>query len=88
MLVVVWLEGRSEKTKVGKALSGALVSTLVGLAATSLGVLPSEAPAYRVVLEYLLPLAVPLLLFKADLRRILRSTGKLLLAFVLGSGTL
>jgi uncharacterized membrane protein len=40
------------------------------------------------VLEYLLPLAVPLLLYTADLRRVLRSTGALLLAFLLGSGTL
>ncbi|XP_010941163.1 uncharacterized protein [Elaeis guineensis] len=75
----------SEKTKLGSALSGALVSTLVGLAASSTGILASDAPAYKVVLEYLLPLAVPLLLFNADLRRVLRSTGTLLLAFLVGS---
>ncbi|KAK8690386.1 hypothetical protein V6N13_073920 [Hibiscus sabdariffa] len=75
----------SEKTKVGSALSGALVSTLIGLAASNLGILSSEAKAYSVVLEFLLPLAVPLLLFRADLRRVIESTGKLLLAFLLGS---
>ncbi|XP_026661888.2 uncharacterized membrane protein YjcL isoform X1 [Phoenix dactylifera] len=75
----------SEKTKIGSALSGALVSTLVGLAASSTGIIASEAPAYKVVLEYLLPMAVPLLLFNADLRRVLRSTGTLLLAFLVGS---
>lgn len=79
---------RSEKTKLGSTLSGALVSTLVGLAASSVGIVASDAPAYRVVLEYLLPLAIPLLLFNADLRRVLRSTGTLLLAFLVGSGTL
>lgn len=67
-------------------LSGALVSTLVGLAASNLGILPCDAPAYSVVLNFLLPLAVPLLLFRADLRRIIKSTGALLLAFLLGSG--
>ncbi|CAD5190116.1 unnamed protein product [Musa acuminata subsp. malaccensis] len=77
----------SEKTKVGSALSGALVSTLVGLAASSAGIIASDASAYRVVLDYLLPMAVPLLLFNADLRRVLRSTGTLLLAFLVGSGT-
>ncbi|XP_021285899.1 uncharacterized protein LOC110417730 isoform X1 [Herrania umbratica] len=75
----------SEKTKIGSALSGALVSTLIGLAASNLGIISSEAKAYSIVLEFLLPLAVPLLLFRADLRRVIKSTGKLLLAFLLGS---
>ncbi|KAG9443775.1 hypothetical protein H6P81_015115 [Aristolochia fimbriata] len=75
----------SEKTKIGSALSGALVSVLIGLAASNLGLISADAPAYSVVMEYLLPMAVPLLLFKADLRRIVKSTGTLLLAFLLGS---
>ncbi|WCJ36703.1 hypothetical protein M5689_017886 [Euphorbia peplus] len=75
----------SEKTKIGSTLSGALVSTLVGLAASNLGVIPSESHAYAIVLEFLLPLAVPLLLFRADLRRVIQSTGTLLIAFLLGS---
>ncbi|KAL0548701.1 hypothetical protein IC582_013165 [Cucumis melo] len=75
----------SEKTKIGSALSGALVSTLVGLAASNFGIIASDAPAFATVLEFLLPLAVPLLLFRADLRRVIKSTGTLLLAFLLGS---
>ncbi|KAI4340893.1 hypothetical protein MLD38_025687 [Melastoma candidum] len=75
----------SEKTKVGSALSGGLVSILVGLAASNLGIISSNAPANSVVLEFLLPLAVPLLLFRADIRRVVKSTGKLFLAFLLGS---
>ncbi|KAL2550506.1 hypothetical protein Fot_12036 [Forsythia ovata] len=75
----------SEKTKIGSALSGALVSTLVGLAASNLGIIASEAPAYNVVMAFLLPLAVPLLLYRADMRRVIRSTGTLLLAFLIGS---
>ncbi|XP_050223309.1 uncharacterized protein LOC126673271 [Mercurialis annua] len=75
----------SEKTTIGSALSGALVSTLIGLAASNLGIISCESPAYAVVLEFLLPLAVPLLLFRADLRRVIKSTGTLLLAFLLGS---
>ncbi|KAJ4875757.1 hypothetical protein Rs2_40775 [Raphanus sativus] len=75
----------SEKTKVGSAVSGALVSTLIGLAASNLGIISSDAPAFAVVLNFLLPLAVPLLLFRADLRRVVQSTGKLLLAFLIGS---
>lgn len=44
-------------------------STLFGLALSNLGIVPAEAPhVYGVVNSYLLPLAVPLLLFSADLR--------------------
>ncbi|KAJ0658265.1 hypothetical protein HanLR1_Chr14g0555811 [Helianthus annuus] len=75
----------SEKTTIGNMLSGALMSTLIGLVASNLGLISSEAHAYPIVLEYLLPLAVPLLLFRADMFRVFRSTGKLLLAFLIGS---
>lgn len=75
----------SEKTKIGSALSGPLVATLVGLAASNLGIIASEAKAYSVVMDFLLPLAVPLLLYRADIRSVIKSTGKLLLAFLIGS---
>ncbi|KAK7283618.1 hypothetical protein RIF29_13258 [Crotalaria pallida] len=75
----------SEKTKIGSMVSAALVSTLVGLAASNLGILPFDAPAYSVVLEFLLPIAIPLLLFRANLKQVLRSTGALLSVFLLGS---
>ncbi|XP_076896911.1 uncharacterized protein LOC143550059 [Bidens hawaiensis] len=75
----------SEKTTVGNMLSGALMSTLIGLVASNLGIISSEAHAYSIVLDYLLPLAVPLLLFRADMFRVIKSTGTLLLAFLVGS---
>ncbi|GAB4858305.1 hypothetical protein Ancab_009778 [Ancistrocladus abbreviatus] len=75
----------SEKTKIGSMVSAALVSILVGLAASNLRIIPYEAPAYSTVLEFLLPLTVPLLLFRANLSRMIPSTGRLLLAFLLGT---
>ena len=77
---------RSEKTKIGSMISSALVSILIGLAASNLRIIPYEAKTYSIVLEYLLPLTVPLLLFRANMRQLAQSTGKLLLAFLLGSG--
>jgi uncharacterized membrane protein len=75
-----------ERTRWGKELSGALLSTLLGLALSNLGVIPAEAPhVYGAVNAYLLPLAVPLLLFAADLRRVVRDTGRLLAAFAGGA---
>ncbi|KAI4324946.1 hypothetical protein MLD38_030387 [Melastoma candidum] len=75
----------SEKTKIGSMVSSALVSTLVGLAASNVGIIPCDSPAYSTALEFLLPLTIPLLLFRADMRNVIRSTGKLLLAFLIGS---
>jgi uncharacterized membrane protein len=75
----------SERTTWGNALSGPLVSTLAGLAASNCGLIATSAPAYSVVNAYLLPLAVPLLLYGSDLRRVLADTGRLLLAFTVGA---
>lgn len=44
-----------------------------------------QAPAYGIVTSFLLPLAVPLLLLAADLRRVLRDTGRVLIAFIIGA---
>ena len=62
------------------------MSILAGLAATSAGLVTLGAPAHGVVMEYLLPVAVPLLLLGADLRRVVRTTGDLIKAFLIGSG--
>lgn len=63
-----------------------LVSTLLGLAMSNAGLIPADfPPVYGVINSYLLPLAVPLLLFTADLRRVVRDTGRLLGAFLVGS---
>ncbi|KAL6606472.1 hypothetical protein ACP70R_042125 [Stipagrostis hirtigluma subsp. patula] len=77
-----WAE---ERTSWGAALSGALVSIMAGLAATAAGLVTPGAPAHDAVMEYLLPAAVPLLLLGADLRRVVRATGDLLKAFLIGS---
>ena len=46
------------------------MATLVGLLLSNFGVISSNAPQYSVVNKFLLPLAVPLLLFTADMRSI------------------
>jgi uncharacterized membrane protein len=75
----------SERTRLGKELSGALVATLAGMALANLGYLPAHAPEVNHVFKFLLPLAIPMLLYSANLVKILSSTGRLLAAFLLGS---
>ncbi len=75
----------AERTRLGSTLSGAVVSLLSGFLLSNLNVIPAAAPVYETVWSYLVPLAIPLLLLHADLRRILREAGPTLLAFLLGS---
>jgi len=70
-----------EKTKWGAAVTGAVWSILIAIALSNLRIIPRDAPAYGLVFEYLVPVLVPLFLFDADLRRIVRETGRTLGAF-------
>lgn len=76
---------RAEKTTIGRTLSGVFVATLCGLLLSNVGAIPYEAAAYGVVNSYLLPLAIPLLLFSSDLKRVVADTGMLLPVFITGS---
>ena len=71
----------SETYKLGRMLSGAVVSIFVGLALSNLGVIPTAAPVYDTIHTYVLPLAIPLILFQADLRKIAQQAGRLLIGF-------
>jgi uncharacterized membrane protein len=76
---------KAENTKIGRKLSGAIITMGATFVLSNLRVIPSDnVPAYDVVWGYLVPLAIPLLLFRADLRRILREAGPTLLAFAAG----
>eukprot|EP00183_Erythrolobus_madagascarensis_P006249 CAMPEP_0185843902 /NCGR_PEP_ID=MMETSP1354-20130828/266_1 /TAXON_ID=708628 /ORGANISM="Erythrolobus madagascarensis, Strain CCMP3276" /LENGTH=391 /DNA_ID=CAMNT_0028543485 /DNA_START=178 /DNA_END=1353 /DNA_ORIENTATION=- len=79
----------AEKTKVGATLSAPLCAMFATLVMTNVGLLPPQHVVYDVINAFLVPMAVPLLLFAADIRTVLRDTGVLLRAFVIGAiGTL
>jgi uncharacterized membrane protein len=75
----------AEKTSWGSKLSGAVIAIGSTFVLSNLRVIPAAAPAYDVVWSYFVPLAIPLLLFKADLRRIVREAGPTLAAFAIGA---
>ena len=56
---------------------------------SSAGILPTESPSYDVVWNYVVPLAIPLLLIKTDVRTMFRESGRLMGAFHISAlGTL
>ena len=75
----------SERYTWGAALSGAVVTMLTTVVLSNVGILPSAAPVYDLVWAYLVPVAIPLLLFKANLFRIIREAGHTLVAFAFGT---
>ena len=77
---------QSESTALGKALSGAVVSMLVGATLATLGVLPAgPSPPIVGLQSIVVAVATPLLLLSADLAVILKRTGRMLIAFCCGA---
>jgi len=69
----------------GRKYSGVMLLMGVAIVLANLKIIPTTAPAYDAVWDYLVPIAIPLLLFEADLKRIVRESGPTLVAFVIGS---
>jgi len=73
----------SERTKIGQTLSGVILVILAGLALSNLRIIPFTAPFYDLVWGYAVSLAIPLLLFRADFRKILPEIGPMSVSFVI-----
>lgn len=75
----------AETTRWGRRLSGAVIAIGTTFVLSNLGVIPSDAPPYDAVWSYVVPLAIPLLLLRADVRRIVREAGPTLGAYLVGA---
>ena len=73
------------RSVIGKALSAPLATMALALTVANLGIVPFASPTYSMINKYLVPLAVPMLLFDSDLKRVMSDTGSLLLCFGLGA---
>lgn len=68
----------------GRKYSGVMLLIAAAILLANLKIIPTSAPAYDAVWDYLVPIAIPLLLFQADLKSIVRESGPTLVAFVIG----
>ena len=74
------------KTIIGKALSAPLATMALALIVANLGIVPFASPIYTMINKFMVPLAVPMLLFDSDLKRIMsQDTGSLLFCFAIGA---
>ncbi|MGE0183898.1 MAG: DUF819 family protein [Parvularculaceae bacterium] len=77
----VWLDG----TWLGKRTSGVVWVIVIGTALANFHIIPLKSPVYDFIGSYFVPLSIPLLLFKADMMRVIRDGGPVLLAFAVAS---
>ena len=66
-------------------ISGPVLALLVAMGLSNFKILPTASASYDVIEDYLVPAAIPLLLFRANIVRILRETGSMFLAFHVAS---
>ena len=70
-------------------ITGCILATVFTLILANLNVIPTDAPVYDAVWGYVVPLAVPLLLFHANVKKIWKESGRILIIYLLSSvGTL
>ena len=70
-------------------ITGCILATVFTLVLANLNVIPTDAPVYDAVWGYVVPLAVPLLLFHANVKKIWKESGRILIIYLLSSvGTL
>jgi uncharacterized membrane protein len=74
-----------DRHPIGRKTSGVVWVLVSGMLLSHFRVVPYEAPAYDFVGAYMVSLAIPLLLFKADIRKIIRESGKVIITFMVAS---
>lgn len=68
--------------------TGCILALTFTLILSNLKIIPTEAPVYDAVWDYVVPLAVPMLLFHADIKKIGRDSGRVLIIYLFsGIGT-
>src|SRR5688500_11049118 len=87
VLGLAWIGFWADSHRIARHASGALLVILSGLLLSNFGVIPLKSPVYDFVGQYLMPMAIPLLLFKANLRVIFREGGMVLGIFLLACVT-
>lgn len=66
-------------------ITGAIIGLVIAMLLANFNVIPTAAPTYDVVWGYVVPLAIPLLLFNANIKKIWRESGRFMIMFMLSS---
>lgn len=82
----IWLE---QKYAWASKVTGCIIALVAAMALSNFKIIPVDAPTYDAVWSYVVPLAIPMLLFNANVNKIKRESGRLLIIFLIsGVGTI
>jgi uncharacterized membrane protein len=65
--------------------SGAIIALAGAMLLANFNIIPTESPVYDTVWSYVVPLAIPLLLFQSNILKIWKESGRLLVVFLISS---
>jgi uncharacterized membrane protein len=82
---VAWLAFWIDTHPIGKKTSGVIWALGISMLLSNTGIIPFSSPSYDFVGGTLVPLAIPLLLLKGDLRKIFRESGGVMISFCIAS---
>lgn len=77
-----WAE---KNTRAGKLMTGIIVAMMTAMILSNIRVIPFEAAVYNTIFQSILPVAIPLMLFRTDLVAAFRHGGKTLIGFGIGA---
>jgi len=80
--VSIFLESRY---KWAAKMSALVIALLLGIVLSNCRIIPTQSAVYDCVWDYLVPLALPMLLFHVDIRKIWKESGQLLIAYMVGA---
>ena len=82
---LAWLGFWIDTHPIGRKTSGVVWVLAAGMLLSNTGLIPLASPAYDFVGGSLVPLAIPLLLLKGDLRKIFRESGGVMISFCIAA---
>jgi uncharacterized membrane protein len=82
---LAWLGFWIDTNAIGRKTSGVVWVLSAAMLLSNTGIIPLSSSAYDFVGGSLVPLAIPLLLFKGDLRKIFRESGGVMISFMIAS---
>ncbi|MEK3856107.1 DUF819 family protein [Cytobacillus sp. FSL H8-0458] len=87
-IIVVWASASiylEQRYALAAKISGAIVALIGAIILSNTGIIPTTSPVYDAVWTFIIPLAIPLLLFHVNIKRIWQESGRLLIIFLISS---
>ncbi len=66
-------------------ITGAIIALLIAILLSNTGIIPTESAVYDSVWSIIVPLAIPLLLFHVNIKKLFKESGRLLMIFLISS---